>query len=147
MGSRNLDREQFAGLEAMISVAGEYVYPSDDLRARTLETARESRSIRRGRRRVLSVTLALVLATVISLPGEPAGSRAESQPKPTGADFGDLHQQAIRRSFVGQVDLGWALCEVFAELRRAQALRLGSDLSGSKSVPEGLDIQVRSETE
>ncbi len=128
---RNRDHipDQFSRLEAMISAAGDYVHPTDDLRARTLEAAHEQSSIKRGRRRVLTLTLAVCLATIVSLPHGPLRSRAESQ-QPAAADAGDLYQQAMRRSFGGHVDFGWALCEVFAELRRAQALRLGSKSAG-----------------
>lgn len=125
MGKRTFSTDEFSRVESIVSRAGQYVRPTDDLRARTLEAAREQHAIRRGQRRVRTLTLAVVLATTISVSDGPLRPRASSETDRGARELHSLHEQAIQRSVGSRVDLGWALYEVYSELRRAQALQLG----------------------
>ena len=128
-----------ATLESLIRAAGDYVHPTDDLRPRTLETAR--RRCRQQRRASGMAIAALLLAVLI-----PSGNRQQAHMAPFErasferapfgrAPFGRLSSYATTQSLDTKTEdwesgpntlragLGpdWALVEIFTQLRRQQA--------------------------
>jgi hypothetical protein len=107
-------------LAALVRAAGGYVRPSDSLRPRTLEAAREYRATVRRRRRLASVGLAAATlwwaATM-----RPAGE-AESQVPPLAtADVWQLGESAQQQAVQAAAGPTWALADVFDALRVRQS--------------------------
>ena len=119
--------ESASQLEATIRAAGGYVHPTDELRPRTLEAARERKVLARGQRRVLSLAVAVILAATTSFPEAllPVDSSSE---RAKVIASGDLHRQAMQCSVAANFDPGWALYEAFTQLRRTHAARLGTSM-------------------
>lgn len=122
MGAPKPVDDAFASLEAVIAAAGNYVHPSDELRPKTLEAAREWTIRLRGRRRVLMAAAALVVASMLGLPGW--YSPAASQNAAPVIGTAEIYRQAGRKARAGATDPSWALYEAFCDLRQSQAQRL-----------------------
>lgn len=102
-------------LEAILRSAKNYVHPSDDLRPRVLEAARSQRDQRQmlGYMQHAAVVLVLLGGLTSALYGT-AGS----------VDLGASSREQVLTS--AAKDWNWGLVDSFTELRRRQAVLLGS---------------------
>ena len=109
-----------AELEKVILRAGNYIAPSDDLRPRTLEVAREVNCRQRTNHRVCKAVAVLLFLFVSGVP--------QSLVAPTDSSLfvhsEELHQRAKELTASAGVEPQWALYEVFRSLRDEQADRL-----------------------
>lgn len=105
---------------AMVRAAGGYVRPSDNLRPRTLEAAREYRAVVRRRRRLASVGLAAATlwwaATM-----RPGGESETKVPPLATADVWQLGESAQQQAAQAAAGPTWALADVFGALRLRQS--------------------------
>ena len=110
--------DRFGEVEALVQAAGEYVYASDDLRPRVLETAKTVRDERRRQRWVRHATIAAAIVSMaVSVGSSTRGSRLEI----VGVDA--VYQQAaLNASRSGE--LGWGLVQTFSDLREQQSEKL-----------------------
>jgi len=116
------DRGSFADIESMVRAAGHYVEPTDDLRPRTIEAARERCSQQRVNRWIGGLALAFALLLVSGVPDFVRSSLDQaSDNSPLLATSHELHMRAAQRSLDSRVGPHWAFYEVFVELRHEQA--------------------------
>jgi hypothetical protein len=114
--------ESFDSLESIVRAAGGYVQPTDDLRPRTMEAARESCSRRRWNFRLGAVAIVVIALAISDLPSRIMASQAGQLDNPSQVIRGyDLHEQASLRMVHTGFDSSWAVYEAFAELRKKQA--------------------------
>jgi hypothetical protein len=114
--------ESFDSLESIVRAAGGYVQPTDDLRPRTIEAARESCSRRRWNFRLGAVAMVVIALAISDLPSRIMASQAGQLDNPSQVIRGyDLHEQASLRMAHTGFDSSWAVYEAFAELRKKQA--------------------------
>jgi hypothetical protein len=120
-------------LEETIRAAGTYVVPSDNLRPRTLEAARELSSDRKSMRRFWRLVIALCLGCVLSIPlAERLHAWHERSRSPSARE---LQWQALQLAESdSQVGANWGMFEAFRQLRSMQAERLGRSTTGASSV-------------
>jgi hypothetical protein len=110
--------EPIGDLEALIRSARDYVHASEDLRPRVLETARSQRHERVTLTYLQFAAIVLVLLGLLT-----AALRSDSSPNHS-AIANALPSPAPVAS--GGGDSSWGLVESFTELRRRQAVLLGS---------------------
>lgn len=116
------DREAIDTVESLIHAARGYVRPSDDLRPRTLEAAREARRQRRTNRRFGGMTLGVVLFALCGIPHWNADPGAEQLARASAViRHYDVNEEAALRTLRAGFDPGWGFLEAFSELRRKQA--------------------------
>jgi hypothetical protein len=123
------ERMDLAKLELMIASAGQYVRPTDDLRPRVLEVARERYGVRRTCRHLAG---AMCVATLCVLTGVAISDRFQTRVEAAGMPRGerlerllDAHPTRAREGHVA----AWA--DVLSEWRGQVAARL----SGSPTDP------------
>jgi hypothetical protein len=110
-------------IEHTIRAAGDFVRPSDDLRPRVIEAAKEHCGRQRAKQRTVLIVGAcglLALTTAPLLEMMVLRSRLNATPSSQ-----ELQQQAIRYSTDTNVGPHWGLTEAFKELRHTQARKLG----------------------
>ena len=107
----------FTQLESVVRAARGYVQPTEDLRPRTIEAAREASQLGRSRRRLASLTAIVLLLAATGFPG----SMLSSNPDPAFTNSSELHRLAAKSAMKRGVGPNWALYEVFSKLRRDQA--------------------------
>jgi len=114
--------DRFAETEALIRSAGRYVWPSDDLRPRVLEAARERVGQRHTRYRlaVMMVAAALGVMTGVSVSNHLQAS-ADSAAMPRGERLDELVEAHAAAS--GQTH-DWALADIVDQWRKELAERL-----------------------
>jgi hypothetical protein len=114
--------ESIARAERIVRAAGKYIEPSDDLRPRVLEAARDVCADRRSRRSILMWTLvgavAMLLSTFFIDQYSQWHHRAQS---PTTAE---IQEDAVRISMRDRTSLDWGFLEAFVKLRGEQAEKL-----------------------
>lgn len=109
-------------LESLIKSAGGYVVPSDNLRPRTLEAAREAAADRAGFFRLARLFLVLLFCSAISFPAlDRLNSWHERSVSPSSAE---IQQQANQLSTQKDIGPNWGLLEAFNRLRSNQAANL-----------------------
>ena len=116
-------------IEAQVRSAGGYVVPSDNLRPRTLEAAREWSEDRKALRRLRRFAVLLLLCSVMSVPlveRLTAWHKGTQSPSPR-----EMEQRALQLATDSHVGQHWGLFEAFSQLRRVQAARLGRPVSNS----------------
>ncbi len=114
---------EFVEIERAILASGQYVHPSDDLRPRTIEAAREvCRDQRMLRSAGVGAIAALVLALLSSPVVERLNHRHSRSLSPTARE---IEQQAMELSMRAGIGPEWALSEAFNALRKDQAARFG----------------------
>lgn len=116
----------WAEVEALVRAAGQYVVPSDNLRPRVLEAAREKRNDQRGRRKILQCVAAILLCGALSLPLAERMEVWRDHTKSPSAN--DLELRAIQLSSRSNDGPHWGLLEAFNQLRESQATRLQRSL-------------------
>jgi hypothetical protein len=107
----------------MVRAARNYVHPSDDLRPKILEAAREHCSDRRSEQKLLSFAMAVIVLIVISTPLIKYVEMLQAANVNRAA-----HQMQFRAAELAtRPDIGshWALAEAFSQWRHLQASRLG----------------------
>lgn len=111
-------------IEGMLRAAGNYVVPSDDLRPRILEAAREYRGNRRSERRLAGYALTTLLLWVLCLPLVDDLDVLRS--KLASPSAFELQQRALEITADKGFDPNWAMAEVFTQLRHTQAELFGN---------------------
>lgn len=106
-------------VEAMLRAAANYVIPSEDLRPRVMDAAREHCAQRKIQRKLVGYMLSSLLICVLCWPLVDELAELRSQlASPSSAEM-------LKRSFeithASDVGSNWGLAEAFSELRRAQA--------------------------
>ena len=119
-----------AEIESMIRAARNYVRPSDDLRPKVLEAAREHCSDRRAEQKLGSFAIAVLVLVLISSPA----IRYAILLQPTVAKRSADEVQHLAAELASQREIGshWALAEAFSQVRHLQASRLGRSTHGMK---------------
>lgn len=107
----------FGELESLVRRAGSYVQPTENLRPKSLEAAREATRQQRNNRRLGGAILVVVLLGAI---GFPSFLRFSSL-GPAFVRSDELHRRATQSALNSSVGTHWALYEVFCELRREQS--------------------------
>jgi len=113
-------------IEALVRAAGEYVQASEDLRPRTLETARALRAEKRARQWVHLAAAVILLVGLRASVDDRVELAAARRPFPAiAADPNRVRAEAETGEDRGS-SLTWGLVETFTELRRqqSQVLRL-----------------------
>ncbi len=112
-----------AEIEAMIRAAKHYVRPSDDLRPRILEAAREHSGDRRAEQKLGSFAVAVLVLLLISSPAIRYAVLLQSTVAKRSSD--EVHHLAAELSTQREIGSHWALAEAFSQVRHLQASRLG----------------------
>jgi hypothetical protein len=105
-------------VEFLIRAAGNYVVPSDNLRPRTLEAARESADDRAGFFRLARLFLVLLFCCAVSVPAlDRLAAWHDKSVAPSGAEIQNQANQIATEKGVGP---HWGLYEAFNRLRNHQ---------------------------
>ncbi|MBX3422072.1 MAG: hypothetical protein KF752_11015 [Pirellulaceae bacterium] len=107
--------EDFADLERLVSSAKDFVVPSDDLRPRVVEAARDI-DVRRAeltKLRNFGICMAGLWVSILGLFWVLAGYRDELS-APTSEQ---VQRQALEYSAYAGTNVDWALVETFRQLR------------------------------
>ena len=116
-------------IEGQIRSAADYVVPSDNLRPRTLEAAREWSEDRKAIRRLRRFAVLLLLCSMMSVPlVEQLTAWHKRSQSPSSLE---LEQRALQLATDSHIGQHWGLFEAFSQLRRVQAARLGQPASNS----------------
>jgi hypothetical protein len=113
----------FDSIELLIRAAGNYVQPSEDLRPRTLEAARDHCDDRRAEQKLGAFAIAVLLLVSFSSPALRYADVLRSAS--AGPSATEMHSRALAYETQPDVGSNWGLTEAFTELRRTQATRLG----------------------
>jgi hypothetical protein len=127
-----VDRERtdgdHAAIEAMVRHAGRYIRPSDDLRPRVLEAAKEYCGDRRAERRLGNLWFALALLLVFVLPAIHQYAIIQSDASIHAA--GEVERRAEELASHPEIGVHWSLAEAFSQWRTLTASRLGASQLG-----------------
>ena len=127
MSNSNLEtdatEDAFESIEAMVRAAGNYVVPSDDLRPRTLEAAREICRIKRTERKLGGFVLTSLCFCLLSMPL--ADCLVVWRSHSLAPSAMEMQRRALQITTEPDSNPSWGLMEAFDELRRLQAARLG----------------------
>lgn len=107
--------DEFSQLEKTIFEARHYVVPTDDLRPRTLEAAREDSQQKRGFQRLSVYAVACLLIWLVCLPVGRAVSVFRSHMVAPSTE--DLQRVALELSAEKSYGPDWGMVEVFERLR------------------------------
>ncbi len=118
----NDDDSVMVPVELLIRAAGNYVVPSDNLRPRTLEAARESAADRAGFYRLARLFLVLLFCSALSVPALDRLSAWHD--KSVSPSVSEIQDQASRIATEKGVGPHWGLYEAFTRLRFRQADKL-----------------------
>lgn len=126
MASRSNDDDSvLVPIELLIRAAGSYVVPSDNLRPRTLEAARESAADRIGFYKLARLFLVLLFCSALSVP---ALDRLTAwHGKSVSPSVSEIQDQAARIATEKGVGPHWGLYEAFNRLRNQQAENLSAN--------------------
>lgn len=117
-------RDDFASIpiESLIKSAENFVVPSENLRPRTLEAAREAAADRAGFVRLAKLFLFLLFCSAASVPAVDRLTRWHEQSvSPSAAE---IQHQAVELSHQKGVGPHWGLFEAFNRLRNSQSENL-----------------------
>ena len=121
--TRNIFADDPVSVESMIRAAGSFVEPSEDLRPRALEAARENYRNRRARRKLGGVVIfCLSLFGLVTLQAPYADVLHSKVTAPSSAE---MQQRAIAIGSLPHVGSEWGTAEAFKQLRQYQASWLG----------------------
>jgi len=123
MAKRSSDDDSvMVPVELLIQAAGNYVVPSENLRPRTLEAARESAADRVGFYKLARLFLVLLLCSALSVP---ALDRLTAwHDKSVSPSVSEIQDQASRIATEKGVGPHWGLYEAFNRLRNHHAENL-----------------------
>ena len=109
-------------VELLIRAARNYVVPSDNLRPRTLEAARESAADRVGFYKLARLFLILLFCSALSVPAlDRLTAWHDKSVSPSASEIQDQASQIATEKGVGP---HWGLYEAFNRLRNHQAENL-----------------------
>lgn len=113
-----------AAVEAAIRAAKNYVVPSENLRPRTLEAAREMVDDRKQVRRFWRFSIGLLLCGALSIPlADRLNAWHQRSRSPSATE---LEWQALNLAESdSSIGTNWGLFEAFRQLRGTQAARFG----------------------
>ena len=112
-------------VELLIRAARNYVVPSDNLRPRTLEAARESAADRVGFYKLARLFLILLFCSALSVPAlDRLTAWHDKSVSPSASEIQDQASQIATEKGVGP---HWGLYEAFNRLRNHQAANLSSN--------------------
>lgn len=118
----NDDDSVLVPVELLIRAAGNYVVPSDNLRPRTLEAAREKAADRAGFFRLARLFLVLLFCSAASVPAlDRLAAWHDKSVSPSGSEMQNQANQIATEKGVGP---HWGLYEAFNRLRNHQAENL-----------------------
>ncbi len=109
-------------IESAIRAAGNYVRPSEDLRPRTLEAAREHCGDLRAEQKLGSFVIAVLLLVMISSPAIHYIDALRRQS--TAPSAIEMQTRGLQYAADPHIGSNWGLSEAFTQLRRLQANRL-----------------------
>lgn len=116
--------EDGPSIESLISDAAHYIQPSQDLRPRTIEAAKDRCTELHAEQQLGLVVLAVMLLLLISSPLLQYVDLVRARAKmPTTQEVEEL---AIEYSGQREIGSHFGMIEAFSELRRLQADRLGN---------------------
>ncbi len=126
MAKRSSDDDSvLVPVELLIRAAGNYVVPSENLRPRTLEAAREKAADRVGFFRLAKLFLILLFCSAVSIP---ALERLTAwHDRSVSPSVSEMQDQASRIATEKGVGPHWGLYEAFKRLRNRQADNLSPD--------------------
>jgi len=107
-------------LELILRTASEYVHPTDDLRPKSLEAARDACRQRQSSRRLGGLTVLVLLLAATGLPT----LLLSAYPSLAVVQSTELHNRAARSVVDNGTETNWALYEAFSELRREHSALL-----------------------
>lgn len=131
--SKRDDDSVLVPVELLIRAAGNYVVPSDNLRPRTLEAARESAADRVGFYKLARLFLLLLFFSAMSVPA--LDSLTAWHEKSVAPSAAEIQNQALRIATEKGVGPHWGLFEAFNRLRHNQAANLTRKASGTSPSP------------
>ena len=120
------DDQALEQIESAIRAAGNYVRPSEDLRPRTLEAAREHCGDRRAEQKLGGFVIAVLLLVMISPPAVRFLDVLRSQS--TSPSARQLQDRGLEYATDPRIGSNFGLTEAFTQLRRLQADRLGQTM-------------------
>ena len=124
--------EAFKDIEALIAAAKHYVHPSEDLRAKTLEAARDFESSQQAMRSLHRFVLAIGLLMLVVIP---MMDRIVEIPIPQGPSSTEMVNRANMLASEASVGKQWGMVEAFSRLQQTRAnssrLTATSRLSGN----------------
>lgn len=118
-----MSEEMVSVLESRIFSAGRYVVPSDELRPKTLEAARDKCSDRQTQHRLVRFAWVMLFCGCLSVPV--VGHMEVWRNQLHFPDSSELDLQSMRIAREKGTTPQWGLQEAFTELRSVQATRLG----------------------
>lgn len=112
-----------SSVEEAVLAASNYVVPSDDLRPRTLEAAREVEQDRNRLRKFERFMVGFLIVLVLSIPlADRLNTWRDSHQAPTSTEVERMALELSRNSTEGQ---HWSMYEAYNRIRNAQAARFG----------------------
>lgn len=115
-------------IESAIRAAGDYIQPSEDLRPRTLEAAREDCGDRRAELKLGVFAIAVLLLVTLSSPTIHYVDTIRTQS--TAPSATEMQLRGLEFATDPHIGSNWGLSEAFTQLRRSQADRLKTDRLG-----------------
>lgn len=119
---------EMSRVEQTVFAAGNFIRPSEDLRPRTLEAAKEHCAKRRLRLTFSSMAIAIALLSLISIP---LGARLRERRSQTVSPSIEIQHRAIEYATSAGFGPDWGLTEAFSQLRASQANHLGRSQTSS----------------
>lgn len=119
---RACDDQSFEQIEAAIRAAGDYIRPSEDLRPRTLDAAREDGGDRRAEQKLGVLMIAALMLISVASPAVHYIDALRRQTSTPSAS--ELQHQGLQYASDPRIGPNWGLAEAFTQLRRLQADRL-----------------------
>ena len=110
--------EAFKDIETLIAAAKHYVQPSEDLRARTLELARDFESSQQAMRSLHRFVLAIGLLMLVVIP---MMDRIVDFPVPQGPSSAEMVNRANILASEASVGKQWGMVEAFSRLQQTRA--------------------------
>ncbi len=131
--------DRFAETEALIASAGHYVWPSDELRPRVLEVARECAGQRHTLYRLAGM---MVAATLCLMTGVSVSHHLRANAEPAAMPRGEQLEQRIDAQVAasGQTP-DWVLADIVAQWRSELAARLPEDTATPREKENGKPLR------
>ena len=110
-------------IESIIRAAKDYVHPSDELRPRIVEAAKDRCGDCRAEQRFSNFAIAVLVLILVSSPTLQLASMMSSRIAKTSAEEIQIRAEALSRQ--SEIGSHWALAEAYSQWRYQQASRLG----------------------
>ena len=115
-----MTREQ--DLQSMIRNAGQYITPSDQLRAATVENAKQIGSDHKAQKRFTFIAIAcgLLMMALAPIAYQLSQLRLPTQPNVDGIQAVTQGKSLKGKTIRGSSDPAWSMVDVFSDMRRVQ---------------------------